>query len=163
MELRYRVLLTFLGAACNAAFSAVLATDNPPAADTHPEADRPAPAATVRQGGGHRCYDTGNRETVRLDLPVVDDEYGAAYDSPTLWVHRGSPCRDINVRSPRNVGGLADGQQACTLIKVMIGGGAPTGWVDVCDRWEDIVKFVPEGAPFVLRAAIRPVDVVVAT
>lgn len=164
-----RVVYLAMSGMTSAAFSAILALPDRPAnpdpgPDVAPEQARPAAAASPTATRRARtCYQADNRQVVRLDREVADDEYGVAYDSQLLGVRRGSPCRDINVRDPRNVSGPAAGQSACTLVKVMFGGASPTGWVDTCSGWQVLVRLVSEGRPFVLRAALRPVDVTVAT
>lgn len=165
MEIKHRVLLTLLSGAASAAFSVTLGQPAFPmlsaAADGVAEGGH-APAAGPARAAATTCY--GGREQVKLEVQVVDDEYGVAFDSPALWVKRGSPCRDINVRDPRNLDGPATGAQVCTLVKVLLGDGRdPVGFVDTCAGWKVLMKFVPDGTPFVLRAAIRPVEVTVAS
>ncbi len=164
-----RVITFIASGMTSAAFSAILAMPDRPArpdtasADAAPEKARAGVAAAPARTGGGSCYSWGNRTSVRLDLEVSDGDYGVAYDSPALWVKRGSPCHDINVRRPHNLGGPAAGQQVCTLVKVLIDGYEVTGWVDTCGGWQVLARLVAEGEPFVLRAAIRPIEITVAS
>lgn len=154
-----RVVTVIMSAMTSAAASAVLALPDRPANPAHAA----GPAAPPARVAVPHCYHPGNRVTVRLDLEVRDADYGVAYDSQLLYVRAGSPCRDINVRDPRNAAGPAVGQSACTLVKVMFGDTAATEWIDTCGSWRVLARYVREGRPFVLRAALRPVDVTVAT
>lgn len=176
MEMKHRVLLTVLSGAASAAFSVTLGQPAFPvlsaalaSSDSSPELDRPTSAAapktkTSRAAKVSRCYDRANLEQVKLDTQVTDPDYGVAYDSGPLTVKRGSPCRDVNARRAVNLAGPAKGQQACTLVTVLrSNGSAPVGWADVCGGWEELMRFAPEGEVFVLRAALRPVEVTVAT
>lgn len=162
MEITSRRIITMvMSGMTSAAFSALLALPDRPAgagpADVAPESDRPTAATRPAR----TCY--GGAQRVRLEIEVTDSDYGVGYDSPRLVVTPGSPCRDINVRDPRNLTGPATGQQACTLVKVLLDGRDIVGWVDTCAGWQVLARLVPEGKPFVLRAALRPVDVTVAS
>lgn len=152
-----RAVTMIMSGMTSAACSAVLALPDRPASPAH------AAAPTASRVAVTHCYHPANRVSVRLDLEVHDPDYGVAYDSQLLHVRTGSPCHDINVRDPRNAGGPAVGQSACTLVKVMFGDESVTGWIDTCGGWQEVARFVREGRPFVLRAALRPVDVTVAT
>jgi hypothetical protein len=157
-----RLVLMAMSGMTSAAFSAILALPDRPVANATlaAQAADHGPAAKAAAAAPY-CYHPSNRFLVTAGTEVADDDYGTAYETPAMWVPR-SPCHDINVRAPYNAAGSALGQPVCVPLKVIVAGHDAVGWVDTCTAWVVLAKFVTEGKPFVIRAALRPVEVTVA-
>lgn len=154
-----RVVAFIASAMTSAAFQAVLALPDRPAAPAAHAATKTKPVAATR---APYCYAPSNRVLVAASTEIADDDYGTAYETPALWV-ADSPCHDINVRSPYNAAGPALGQPVCVPLKVIVAGSDSVGWVDTCSGWQVLAKATRAGKPFAIRSALRPVEITVAS
>lgn len=122
----------------------------------------PAPTAAAKAAARPPfCYHPSNRVPVVADQELPDDDYGVVYESVALWVPS-SPCRDVNAREVRNAAGQQAGATVCVPLQVRIGDEVGR-WVDTCQGWQVLWFRAGEGKPFVVRSALRPVTLVIAS
>lgn len=134
-----------------------------PTAGTAAERPATAPAsAQLHQARAPYCYHPSNRVTVTTVDEIADDTWGTVYESAALWVPA-SPCHDVNVRRPHNAAGPAVGAPVCAMIQISFGPNVNGPWIDTCSAWQVGSYDATEGRPFVVRSAIRPVRVTVAS